>query len=300
MNNFFNKYFRHFLRILTGLIFILSAYLKLFPIEPFELYIYGHPFINWSLASLLAVTIVGIEFALGLLLIVNVFPKKIQWFTLSLLSAFTIYLLFQALKGSTENCHCFGGELELGPVESIIKNLILIFILILLLVQKNQIGIEKWSKLIFTGIIIFGLAMPFILRPPDFIYRSYYSKGYSFSNEIDFTNFNFEDEFGVVNANDGKIVLCFFSTGCDFCKLSAKKISILSSKLDVSDHVFFIFTGGNENAIKNFTTETNSTNFRNTYLPPGEFFPLSGKRLPSIYFIENGEIIKNFGYRGIF
>lgn len=285
------------LRILVGGVFIISAWFKLFPIEPFELYVYSFPYLGWNAASILAVLIISIELTLGLLLLSHFYSKRVSWLILLLLSAFTIYLIIRALQGDTENCHCFGEAINLDPKESIVKNLILIALLVPLLFDSFKGFRKPW--LVGLLIIVFGLSIPVILRPPDIIYKKHYSQRYAGNIYEDLSSLYAVDSLKTSTLKEGRKVVFFLSTSCPFCRLAAQKTGIMNQKIMISEDVLFVFTG-KEDQVASFLTETESTAFNAVFLPPDQFFPLSGKHLPSIYFLENGKIVKNFGYRGIF
>jgi len=62
--------------ILLGLIFLFSAYSKLFPIEPFEYSFVELGISNWKSSIIIARLFIAFEFACGLLLLFNLWLKK--------------------------------------------------------------------------------------------------------------------------------------------------------------------------------------------------------------------------------
>src|SRR5450432_1249526 len=94
-----------------GLIFLYSGYSKLTPvIETFEFTFVDVGIANWYTAPVIARLLIGLEFFLGFLLIINYNLRKfVLPFTINLLLFFIIYLLIQiAGNGNTGNCGCFG------------------------------------------------------------------------------------------------------------------------------------------------------------------------------------------------
>src|SRR6056297_567164 len=152
------------LRILTGLIFIFSGITKLISLDHFELYIYSFKIFSLNISFIISRLIISIEFILGLLLIIGLYRKKVWWLTMGLLVAFSIFLLVLLLLGYSGNCNCFGEVLKMEPLESLIKNIILLIPLLFLLNQKPYK--LRWEKWILAGVILGGLSSPFILSPP--------------------------------------------------------------------------------------------------------------------------------------
>merc|ERR1711991_530471 len=69
---------------------------------------------------------IGLEFALGLLMLLPFYVKQLMQFTFLLLGGFTIHLIYLWSIGDTENCGCFGEMISMTPEQSIIKNLIML------------------------------------------------------------------------------------------------------------------------------------------------------------------------------
>src|ERR1700749_2558133 len=91
--------------VLMGAVFIFSGYTKLYPIEPFEYTFVDIGVINWQLAPFVARILIGLEFLIGIILILNVNLKKLGYkLGISILVIFCIYLiLLMFLSGNKGN-----------------------------------------------------------------------------------------------------------------------------------------------------------------------------------------------------
>src|SRR5436305_2502938 len=90
------KFLIYSLRILVGGTFLLSAWLKLFPIEAFELNFIDLGIANWVTAPFIARLLISTEFFLGLMILIGVALKKFTLpATFALLAIFSLYLLVQ-------------------------------------------------------------------------------------------------------------------------------------------------------------------------------------------------------------
>ena len=125
------------LRLVISALFILSAVAKLYPspyfaISTFEvkqLYPLGF---SEGFAPYFSRILIGIEFALGIAILLKDYLKKITIpATILLLAVFTIHLGYTTfVSGNAGNCGCFGELIPMTPVEAIIKNIIAIGLLV--------------------------------------------------------------------------------------------------------------------------------------------------------------------------
>jgi uncharacterized membrane protein YphA (DoxX/SURF4 family) len=95
-------------RIILGLVFLVSGYLKAMDIQSFAGTIYKIQFFTFQLAYFTAIIIVGLELLLGLFLVSGLYLNHILKVSFILLSAFTIFLLFVLVFDLQINCNCFG------------------------------------------------------------------------------------------------------------------------------------------------------------------------------------------------
>ena len=75
---------------LLGMVFIFSGYIKLYPIEAFELNFIDVGIANWFTAPIIARLLIGLEIGLGLLLLLQFEYRK---FTLKAVMAYLYFLL---------------------------------------------------------------------------------------------------------------------------------------------------------------------------------------------------------------
>lgn len=281
-------------RIIIGLVFIFSGITKLYPIEPFEFAIVDTGFFSWNIVSYLSRIFISVEIIIGIFLIINLIPKFISKLTLLILIFFTGYLFFLLIKeGNNADCGCFGDAIKLSPIESIIKNIILIILTIPIIYQKYQLKL-KYKKLL-SGFIILGIIiLPFILNP------IFYGVNNEFINESDAIEMPV-DELGIYYYNDtiydlseGKKILVFLSLKCKYCKLAVHKLSIIQKKFPEKLPIYLIFNGDSVNFPK-FKEESKMINFPYMIIDKTmrrNFFRVGGTSLPAIYFLKDSKVIK--------
>lgn len=288
------KIISHILRSLLGLVFIYSAYTKFYPIDNFELFIFGNGISNWDLASTFARFLISIELFIGIMLLINIFTKKILKINLIVLILFSLLLAYFAIfRSDITNCNCFGDHFKFTPFESLIKNLILIGINIYLIKVNTAFNV-RFNKLILIIVLVAAFSVPSILSPPDYIYPAK-SKIVDKPFKYEYLR-KFNNDYTNREVQEGKSIICFYSAYCKFCRLAASKITIIEKNLNKELPVYNIFLG-NEEDVELFWKETEAKRYPYQILQPDTFFSLSGPSLPAIYFINNGNIEKKSGFR---
>lgn len=166
------KYISIAIRILIAFLFIISAIAKMYPspyfaISTFEvkqLYPLGF---SETIAPWFSRILIGIEMALGILILQNNYLKKlIIPATILLLAVFIGHLSYETFLsgGNTGNCGCFGELLPMTPIEAIIKNIVAVLALVWL---YKLIGNDsKNSKFWVVGLImLLSIAAIFLVAP---------------------------------------------------------------------------------------------------------------------------------------
>jgi thiol-disulfide isomerase/thioredoxin len=323
------------IRIVIALLFIVSAIAKLYPspyfaISTFEvkqLYTLGF---SDSLAPYFSRILIGIEFALGFLMLSNHFLKRITIpATVGLLSVFIIHLSYVTFLsgGNSGNCGCFGELIPMTPIEAIIKNIIAVGLLIWLLkILENDKKSNIWMLISVTLGCILGL---FMLAPmkasstsisnsnnnsnisTDSISKITDSVKIEEIKTIDSSKVITEKAVEVVkkelgpkqavsgyadlytDIDKGQKILCFFVPGCEHCREAAKDLHALQKKHKDFPQVQIVFMDEEAEKIPDF------------FKYAGKQFPYkvidiipfwtklgTGKDTPGVVYLHNGNVIK--------
>lgn len=278
----------HILRIVVGLVFILSGLAKLFPIEPFEIIFVDLGVSNWLLAPFIARFIIAFEIFLGLSIVFNNWIKNIIYYvalySLGLFTAYLIYLLIT--KGNNVDCGCFGSFLALTPIESIIKNIVLIILLLIIKRRYHTYGILKWLPILFLAVAFtstfllnrVGLQNAQAIELNEQVDYSEFPTLYQNSEKIDFT--------------EGKKIVVFLSVSCEHCKSAAHKLAYLKSQYKI-DNLYVVIGSKEEKNIQPFLDET-KIDFPLIWINNDGFFKYSGGRLPAFVYLEEGTLKKKW------
>ena len=263
------KYFPWFVRILISGLFLLSAFAKIYPDPSFYFSITAFEFkqlvpmgFSMETAVYFSRIIIGIEFAIGILLL---FPYNIKKIiipaTILMLAVFSIHLIIEILTGGNQgNCGCFGALLPMTPLQALIKNLLSIGLLTLVLYKFSNELVEKNNILITTNITTFCILALFMLIPiqkkttvspspsgytedTTIVKDSFIVKPITDSTKKDDTVIKDTKKKIIVVAgpkkvksiyskyfpkiDDGKKILCFFAPTCDHCMATAKELTEL-------------------------------------------------------------------------
>lgn len=293
---FIQKHKFTILRILIGFVFILSALLKLSPIAPFENLLLKLDITDWQLAPYFARAIIGFEIVLGFLLISNIYIIKTLRIALYTLIGFSLFLLYLHFFVSTQdNCGCFGEIIELNPMESIIKNILLIIVILYLIHTKNYLPsniFAKYQIYIACGIIVGSFALPFLFNTPilpgeegNYVIKP----GMKISDEsIQNVIFNTHD---TVNLTKNKHVICFASLTCKTCKYAISKLESIHKKNgQLAISIIFLDAPNRDELLIQVKKETGLQTIPYSFLAPKDFFKTSHNKLPFIMFVDNGEI----------
>ena len=161
------------IRILISFLFLLSAVAKLYPspyfaISTFEVkQLYPMGFTE-STAAYFSRILIGIEFALGLLLLQKNYLRSIVIpATILLLAVFTTHLSIESYLngGNSGNCGCFGSLLPMTPIQAIIKNVIAILFLGWLFIIIPKVNESKDNFFVLTSVTFGMILMLFMLAP---------------------------------------------------------------------------------------------------------------------------------------
>lgn len=288
------------LSALLGLVFIYSGYTKLVPvIETFEFTFVDIGIGNWYTAPVIARLLIGLEFFIGFLLIINYNLKKFTLpLTIGLLAFFCVYLILQIMiSGNNGNCGCFGEHLKMTPLQAIIKNVVMIALSVLIYFKWEGWKI-RYNKLFYSFFGLSAVMLPFLLNPVDYTYSSNnLDEKVNYPLELDLL-YKPEDtskvEMPKKELRSGKQVLAFLSLKCPHCRIAAKKFRLIH-KNNPSLPIYFVLNG-NKKDLKAFYEETKAQDIPASFALGKSFVNLSGTNLPKIYYIDNSIVVKKVDY----
>ena len=333
------KLIKDTLRIGIGGMFVIAAILKLMSIDEFEIYIYSFNVLNFLLTSFVSRIIIAGEFILGLFLILKINYKFTWNATMIVLILFTLFLIYVAIFRNDTNCHCFGQLVELSPVESIIKNVIAMILLSIdkwtnlkppsskfkaqsskfnvqrskLKAQSSKFKVQSSKFKVQSSLLIATstLLIVFVVSPPDVIYNKIYSEEKEISSYVlqesfdDIVKINFEndtivlDSTAVLETRERNLMIAIVSSGCKYCHLGVKKLSMIMKRKGTDTGNVNIFIWGSDDGILNFIKETDTEDLSYWKINPRQAIEITYGRFPVFIWLEDGEIVDIGDFRNI-
>lgn len=284
------------LKIGLGLVFVVSAVLKIFDMDQFELYIYSYHFFSLNFSFLVARAAIIVELVLGIGLISNCFHKLIWWGSVLMLIGYTGLLVYALVLGRTDNCHCFGDVLRFNPVQSIIKNIILILLFALVYKVKGWHFKGQWIALAAVTVLC-GVTV-FAINPPD-----NYTSSYDETNHLQAELFHEaiqEPPLDSMQLDRGEKVVAFFSSGCEYCRMTAKKLSLMQSYYGFPENdIIYVFMGSEE-GVEQFFVESESTRYQYViYSDLKRLLSINNGIFPLVVLMRDGEVVHEYGFRNM-
>jgi len=284
------------LKVLLGLVFIVSAILKVFDMDRFEIYVYSFHFFSLNFSFLAARAAIIAELVLGIGLVSNTLHKMYWWGSMAMLLGYTLLLIYALHLGRTDSCHCFGDFLQLDPKQSLVKNGILMFLFILIYRMEGWQTPFRW--LILCLAVMASTIGVFVVSPPD-NYTSSYDPEKNLQYEL-FDHALDETPLDTLGLREDKQVVCFFSTGCEYCQMAAQKLSLMQRFYGFpADNITFVFMGS-EDGIDRFYEESASAHYRSVLYPDVvKLLKVINGNFPVIVLMDNGEVVHEYGFRNM-
>ena len=148
-------------RILVGVLFIISGLIKLndpigfgYKLEEY----FGANVLNLEFlipyALVIACFVVIFEVVLGIMLLIGFKRKFTIWSLLAMIVFFTFLTFYSAYFNKVTDCGCFGDALKLTPWESFTKDIVLLFLILILFF--NQKFIKPIFNQVAENLIVFA------------------------------------------------------------------------------------------------------------------------------------------------
>ena len=283
-------YTQKILRVVIGLFFIVSAVLKLFSLDNFELYIYSFNFVNFTWSALVARVIIACEILVGILLIIKVKYKAAWWLTMLMLVGFSLLLVYVLIFRDDSNCHCMGDFVDIKPSVSLVKNLVAIAIMWFIRNEEESCFRGRTVALVLAFVVAF--VPPFVLFPMDDVYNLFAKTDGLKYNETAFNALMADSTMQEVDLEQDKYIVGVVSARCNFCRISCLKMSEIvdNNQLDTSRILFFVW-GPDSAAVELFKTETKTESFRYVPISALAAVEITRGEFPIYLFMNEGEVV---------
>ena len=284
------------LKVLLGLLFIVSAVLKLIDMDSFEIYIYSYHFFSLNASFIVARLAIILELVLGIGLASHTLHKMYWWGSMAMLGGYTLLLIYALTLGRTDSCHCFGDFLQLDPKQSLIKNAVLMLFFLLIYKMESWKTPFRWLILILA-VIASSIAV-FVISPPDNLTPNA-DPEQNLQTEL-FDEMLDASPLDTLNLRKGKQVICFLSTSCEYCQMAAHKLSLMQQFYGFpKENITYLFMG-NEEGVASFYEQSESAWYRDMLYPDvARMLKAINGNFPVIVFLEDGEVVHEYGFRNM-
>ena len=284
------------LKVLLGLVFIVSAVLKLIDMDSFEIYIYSYHFFSLNVSFIVARLAIILELVLGIGLVSHTLHKMYWWGSIAMLAGYSLLLIYAMYLGRTDSCHCFGDFLQLDPKQSLVKNGVLMLLFLPIYRMESWKTPFRWLLLCLT--VMASTIAVFVISPPDNLTSNADPEQ---NLQLELFNEMLDDApLDALNLREGKQVVCFFSTSCDYCQMAARKLSLMQQFYGFpKENITYLFMG-NEESIAKFYEESGSAQYRDLLYPDvARLLKAVNGNFPVIVFLEDGEVVHEYGFRNM-
>jgi uncharacterized membrane protein YphA (DoxX/SURF4 family) len=157
------KIVRNIFRILVGLVFIFSGFVKgidpLGTVYQMDDYFmaFNMPFFK-QFSLYLTIFMCALEFLLGISLLFNLWLKKMVWILLPMMIYFTVLTYFDAVYNLVPDCGCFGEALKITNMQTFIKNLVLLALVIPIFIWRKKYKSALSARNDFLVLLLVGLS----------------------------------------------------------------------------------------------------------------------------------------------
>lgn len=264
------------LQLLLGITFLFSAYTKAVGPGFFEITLMDQGIApDRIIASYLARFFIGLEFALGFLMLLPFYVKRLMQFTFFLLGGFTLHLIYLWSIGDTDNCGCFGEMISMTPEQSIIKNMIMLAIAFVVFRLAQTKKIKIIIPIVFSAATI--LSMWIILPIPN-------------HKEFPFESFTHFETRGRVDLSSGENLVAIFNLDCEHCQQAATELGELKRNQENFPELYVLYFQEGSTTVEDFESITQSS-FPYDLIEVNTFFDLIGDSPPRVYHLKDGKVL---------
>lgn len=168
-------------RVLVGVLFIISGFIKAndtlgfsYKLEEYFEIFHMPFFAHYAVGMAMFICI--FEIMVGVALLLGAYSRLNAWLLLLMIIFFTLLTGYSAITGKVTDCGCFGDAVKLKPVQSFLKDVILLVFILVIFIRYKDI------KPIFTNRIIQSITLFVALLVTTFF--TFYT--YMFLPKIDF------------------------------------------------------------------------------------------------------------------
>lgn len=272
------------LRVLLSALFLVSAVAKLVAIDDFELYIYSYGLLPLNVSYVAARLCIVAELLLALFFALGWWRRWVNLAAFLLLILFSLFLGYAALIGRTDSCQCMGRLADLDPVQSLLKNAVLIAMVLGYARLSRMAGLScltskaRKTRVILSSVFVVAIvAAVFCISVPDnWMFGPEESR---YDRELLEESIGPDGVLADEGLAEGHQLMAFVTRGCPYCRMTREKLGSIAKRnhLDTARYHYY----------------------EPADLPDNLFLRITYGQRPFILLLDNGRPVVTYHYRNI-
>lgn len=278
-----------------GAFFITSAVLKFLSIDEFEVYIFSYNVLSLRASMLAARLVIAAEVLVGMGLIANIWKRFVDICALLMLVGFTVFLCFSTLSGHSENCQCMGAMIEISPVQSILKNAVLLLLLVFAMGSRPWNWHPRWY--LWLPAILAPIVAVFVVSAPDNWLFGPAEEVYN--KEVFEEAMAPEGDLAGTGVDRGRHVVAFLTPGCAYCRMADEKLTHIRQRNDLDSTAFIYLIPARDGLAVRPSLDSTTFQHPAFQLPSRTFALITYGQRPMVFLMEDGKVKASYHYRNI-
>ena len=109
-----------------------------------------------------------------------------------------------------------------------------------------------------------------------------------------------EHPLDTLNLREGRQVVCIFSTSCEYCRMAARKLSLMQQFYGFPKENITCLFIGSEEGITDFYEQSESEPYRDVLYPDvARLLKAVNGNLPVIVFLDRGTVVQEYSFRNM-
>ena len=272
------------LRVLLSALFLVSSVAKIVAIDDFELYIFSYGFLPLNISYLAARLCIVAELLLALFVALGWWRRWVNMAAFLLLILFSLFLGYAALIGRTDSCQCMGRLADLNPVQSLLKNALLIALVLLYsrisgpTRKTSPTRKTRTTRAILSALFAVAVTVAvFCISVPDnWMFGPEESR---YDRELLEESIGPDGLLANEGLAEGHQLMAFVTRGCPYCRMTREKLGSIAKRnhLDTSRIHYY----------------------EPADLPAGLFLRITYGQRPFVVLLDDGHPVATYHYRNI-
>lgn len=283
------------IRILLGLFFIVSAVAKWVDIDHFEVHVFSYGILSLNVSLLIARLIIIAELLVGVGLASNVWHRFVNVCAVLMLVGFTLFLGYAALIGRTDSCQCMGSLVEMNPVESMLKNVVLLLLLWVAMHCEAWRWDPQWW--LWLPAVLAPVIAVFVTSAPD---NWLFGPGEEpYKQEALQEAIGAEGELATLHLDEGRHVVAFVTPGCQFCQMADQKLTAIWQRHHLDSAAFVYLMPVKDSTVASMTLVDTAFQHPAYVISKKTFVGITYGNRPVVMLMHDGAVEGSFHYRNI-